>query len=190
MSIFPQLYVYIFAGIFVSTLVLETSIMLYRNGLFRSKYTQAVITRDNGTIRIIIHPSRPIRVDAGKYINLWIRSGNFWSLLQSHPFVVTSWEEGKQNALDVFIKPCQGLTGKLLIHEQIDGHSFHLAWFSGPRGISAPVVKYESILMVASGFGIAALLPYLKQLIYRYNTCRARIRRIHLAWQLQAIGKP
>jgi hypothetical protein len=42
--------------------------------------------------------------------------------------------------------------------------------------------------MIATGFGIAAQLPYVKQLIHGYNNCKARTRRVHLVWQLQSIG--
>ena len=49
--------------------------------------------------------------------------------------------------------------------------------------------EYQNIVMVASGFGIAAQLPYLKQLIYGYNTREVRARRVHLIWQIQDIGK-
>ena len=47
----------------------------------------------------------------------------------------------------------------------------------------------ENILKVASGFGIAAHLPYLKQLIHGYNAREVRARRIHLVWQVRDIGK-
>lgn len=49
--------------------------------------------------------------------------------------------------------------------------------------------EHESIPMVASGFGIAAHLPYLKKLIYSYNTRAVRARRIHLVWQIESKGK-
>lgn len=48
---------------------------------------------------------------------------------------------------------------------------------------------YEKILMVASGFRIAALLPYLKQLIHGYNAHEVCARRIYLVWQVRNIGK-
>jgi NAD(P)H-flavin reductase len=41
--------------------------------------------------------------------------------------------------------------------------------FSGPYGIDLAKDRYESVLIVASGFSIAALLPYLKKLIHGYN---------------------
>ncbi|EDN92181.1 hypothetical protein SS1G_08043 [Sclerotinia sclerotiorum 1980 UF-70] len=42
--------------------------------------------------------------------------------------------------------------------------------------------------MVASDFGIAAQLPYLKQLIHGYNTRKLRAQRIHLVWQVRDIA--
>ena len=64
-----------------------------------------------------------------------------------------------------------------------------LVMFSGPYGKSIPMDNSENILIVASDFGIAAHLPYLKQLIYGYNVREVRARRIHLVWQVRDIGK-
>ncbi|KAJ9654802.1 hypothetical protein H2201_008941 [Coniosporium apollinis] len=60
--------------------------------------------------------------------------------------------------------------------------------FSGPHGISAPVDKYKTVLMVASDFGVAAQLPYLKQAVFGRKSWKNRTRRVHLIWQLQAFG--
>ena len=38
-------------------------------------------------------------------------------------------------------------------------------------------------------FGIAAHLPYLKQLIRGYNARNVRAHRVHLVWQLSDIGE-
>jgi hypothetical protein len=51
------------------------------------------------------------------------------------------------------------------------------------------VVALGAEPMVASGFGIAAHLPYLKRLIHGYNARKLRARRIHLVWQVRDIGK-
>lgn len=48
---------------------------------------------------------------------------------------------------------------------ELSRESFHLAWISGPHGSSAPVGEYGSVLMIATGIGIAAQLLYLKELI-------------------------
>ena len=60
-----------------------------------------------------------------------------------------------------------------------------LVVFSRPHGISIEIDEYGSILMLASGFGVAAHLLYLKKLIYSYNVRLIRARRIHLVWQIR-----
>jgi NAD(P)H-flavin reductase len=138
-------------------------------------------------VKVRLALSRRLPIKAGQYISLWIRSV---SLVQSHPFVVTSWAEGDQETLELFIEPRRGFTRELLRRMKYDTkiNRSRLALFSGPHGISAPVCTYESVIMIATGFGIAAHLPYLKQLIHGYNTCKARTRQVHLVWQLQCIG--
>ena len=43
--------------------------------------------------------------------------------------------------------------------------------------------------MIASGFGMAALLPCLKQSIHGYQTRKPYTRQIRVGWQVQSIGK-
>ncbi|KAH9203059.1 hypothetical protein DL95DRAFT_508823 [Leptodontidium sp. 2 PMI_412] len=45
----------------------------------------------------------------------------------------------------------------------------------------------QTVLIVATSFGIAALLSYLRELIHGYQTCKTRTRRVHLVWQLQSL---
>jgi hypothetical protein len=101
---------------------------------------------------------------------------------------LTSWSKGEQSVLDLFIEPCQGFTQKLLEYSK-SNRPLCLALFSGPHGTSALVGEYETVLMIASGFGIAAQLSYLRQLIYRYNACKTHTCCVHLVWQLETLGK-
>lgn len=185
----PRIYAYIFATAFLLTLLLQ--------GFFIHR-SQARIAHFEDTIKVELTLSRPLKVKAGQYINLWIPSLSFWSIFQSHPFTVASWSDGEQDSLDLFIEPRGGMTQKLLHHltpgsdgsqPRLDGSLPRLALFSGPHGISAPVGDYETVLMVASGSGIVAQLPYLKQLVYGYNARKSRTRRVHLVWQLETRGK-
>ena len=50
------------------------------------------------------------------------------------------------------------------------------------------VEGYNTILLFASGLGIAALAPYLKRLILKNGYAR-EVRRIHVIWQFEDIGK-
>ena len=63
-----------------------------------------------------------------------------------------------------------------------------VAFVSGPHGSTAPAGEYGKVVMVASGFGIVAQLPLLKELIQVFNHAEVRTRDIHLVWQLQNLG--
>jgi predicted ferric reductase len=183
----PRIYIYIFAGICLLTFLLQYGFIIWRNKAVGRSFPRASITHMNDTVKIRLTLSRPLKVKAGQHIGLWTPV-SFWSFWQSHPFVVTSWSEGEQSALDLFIEPRQGFTQKLLEYSKSNRPPC-LALFSGPHGTSAPVGEYETVLMVASGFGIAAQLSYLRQLIYGYNACKTRTRRVHLVWQLETLGR-
>lgn len=58
----------------------------------------------------------------------------------------------------------------------------------GPFGLSKLVDLYESVLLIASGPGIAAVLPYIKKLFNGHNTSTNGTRRVHLVWQLRSFG--
>jgi len=48
---------------------------------------------------------------------------------------------------------------------QPESSDFRTAFISGPYGSTAPAGDYGKVVMIASGFGIAAQLPLLKELI-------------------------
>ena len=195
----PKVYIYIVAGVFLATLIWQCGGVIYRSRAKGRGYCRAFTTTldedksrnsKEEVVKIRLALSRKLKVKAGQSINLWIPSVSFWSFMQSHPFMVTSWAEGYQDTLELFIEPRRGLTRELLRcgKYNIEINRSHLALFSGPHGISTPVCTYESVIMIATGFGIAAQLPYLKQLIHGYNNCKARTRRVLLIWQLQSLS--
>lgn len=83
----------------------------------------------------------------------------------------------------------QGLIKTLAYRAKLmgrDGFSC-LALYSGPYGTTEPVDNYESVLFVVSGAGIAAVILYIKYLIYGYNTYTSYVRRVHLIWQVVSL---
>lgn len=178
-----MLYIYIWPALFLVTLALETSLLLYRNGVFSSGLPRAEITETHGAVLVRIQLQRPLKIKPGQYINLWIPSVSFWSFMQTHPFVVVSWVEGYQYTLDLLIQPRKGLTRDLVTCHP------RTVLFTGPHGISAPIDEYEHILMVAGGVGIIAQLPYLNRLVYNHSACNVRTRRVHLVWHVQDLGR-
>ncbi len=170
-------------------LILQAGSVVFQNGIFRHHLSRATLTHDNGAVKVRLQLQKPLEIAPGTYINMWIPAVSFGSFLQSHPFMVISWGPGKQQIIDLLIEPQRGLTRDLLYHAKGDHAANFLVLFSGPHGTSVAMDEYESILMVASGFGIATHLPYLKRLIYGYNSRRVQARRIHLVWQIRHKGK-
>jgi hypothetical protein len=111
--------------------------------------------------------------------------------MQTHPFTVTLWSKGAQDTIELLVKPRSGLTADLLRHADVAAGSSvsFLALFTGPHGVSEEVSHYESVLVLASGSGIATAIPYLKKMIYGYNTCTSQVRRLHLVWQVELVGE-
>ena len=192
-SLIIRICLYVSTGTFGLTSILHVCGIPYRNFSFQRGFPRARVTKVSNGIKItVIVPSR-LQIKPGQYINLWIPSVSFWSFLQSHPFVVASCTEGEQTTLELLIGPQKGLTSKFLRNSiNVSGSTsadLRLALFSGPHGLSAPLADYETVLLVASGLGIAMQLPYLRHLIRGYNDFQVRTRRIHLVWQLESLGE-
>ncbi|KAI2825394.1 hypothetical protein CBS147321_1042 [Aspergillus niger] len=176
----PRLYFWIALGMLGLTSCLQLMSLLYRNGLFAGRGAPRALvsftfrkSKDSGltvtAARIRVLLPRPIQVEAGQYINLWIPS----------------------DTLELLVQPRRGLSADLVHHASVGAESSvsFLALFTGPHGTSEDVSQYESALLIASGFGIAATIPYLKKMIYGYNTCTLQIRRLHLVWQVESIAQ-
>ncbi|KAK8038371.1 cell surface metalloreductase [Apiospora phragmitis] len=176
-SAFRWLLIYIYCGVFFGLHLLQAGLVLYRNVVWGKPLPRAVITQHNGAIRIQLRVSRSVKVDAGQYIGLWIPAVSLGSLFQVHPFMVTSWAEIEQDSLELFVQPRRGITSKLLRGATLDagGASSRIALFSGPHGQGLPVWDFETVLLVATGFGIAAMLPYLRKLIRGYNLSKGQL---------------
>lgn len=156
----------------------------YRNNVGLSR---ARVSYDRNTIKVRLHLRRPLVLEAGQYVNIWALSAGVWSMTQTHPFTVVSWSRKPQEFLDLFIQPCNGFTHDLNALSEY-GPTTCLVLFSGPHGQPFSTDQYENILLLATGFGIASHLPYLKKLIYDHHTRDVPLRRIHLVWQIDGLG--
>lgn len=184
-DLFPRLYLYIGGALYSTISILWLASVLYRN---RSGLSRARVSYDNGAIKVTLQLARPLKVKAGQYISLWIPSASLGSAAQTHPFTVISWSEKPQKHLHLFIEPRGGFT-KSLCTLSDHGPATRKAMFSGPYGKQLPVHLYENVVMLATGFGIAAHLPYLRKLIHDQNSRTTLTRRIHLVWQIDRTGE-
>ncbi|KAH6871729.1 hypothetical protein B0T10DRAFT_590784 [Thelonectria olida] len=124
-------------GICGLSLLTQASLLLYRNYVHGKPWPRIQVEYDNDTLRATLRLPRPVRVDAGQYINLWVPS-RAW--LSSHPFTVTSWSPVAQDSMDLIIEPRRGFTNKLRQLSQY-GQNQYLAFFSGPHGTTLPVLS-------------------------------------------------
>ena len=147
--------------------------------------SRARISYDLHTIKARLYLRRPLTIEAGQYLNVWIPSASLGSFIQTHPFTVVSWSDKPQEFVDLFIKPHHGFTKDLFSLSEY-GPTTSIVMFTGPHGKSQSIDRYENIIMFATGFGIAAHLPYLKKLIHEHQ--QRQIRRIHLVWQIEHLG--
>ncbi|KAK1613487.1 hypothetical protein BDP81DRAFT_336949 [Colletotrichum phormii] len=174
------LWLYVYLAVTALTTFSQVGLMAFRNKMMGRTFGRAYINHDAGAVRVSIQLPRPLAFEAGQYLLLWMPRVR---LLESHPFVVTSWAEAEQGIVDLFIEPRRGFISSLVRYS----HEYavpRLAFLSGPHGVSVPVWDYEAVLMVATGYGIVAQAPYLKKLVYGYNYSRGRTRQIYLIWQV------
>ena len=94
--------------------------------------------------------------------------------------------DGRSKNIYLLLKPAFGLTQKLISHG--DNCSFK-AWIDGPYGQIEEVGDFGSVLMFASGIGIAAQVPYIKEVIRGYKEHRVRTKSILIVWQLDKESK-
>ncbi len=98
--------------------------------------------------------------------------------------MISWWDQdisGKGAHIYLLVKPISGFTQKLLRHSGSDALK---AWVDGPYGQSKDIGDYGSVLMFATGIGIAAQVPYIKQLLKGFQEYRVRTKSILLIWQL------
>ena len=201
-TIFPRIYVYVPLVILLITTFTYALIFLYRNGVLPPRlYPRASVAsakdqflnnnddQRKKPLKIRVALPRPLEVKAGQYVNLWMPTISLSSWTQTHPFMVTSWSPGKQDVLELFVQVRQGLTEKLRARADFEGFASFTAFVGGPHGLSEPVDQYESVLAIASDFGLTGVISYIKQLLYGYNTSTSRVRRVHLVWQGRSLGK-
>ena len=179
-----RLYMVIAGGIFVATSIIRSSRLIIRNMKWKQPYATAQVVPMKDIVRVHVRIPRPWKVQAGEYIYVWMPGVSFWSFLQSHPFMISWWDndvDGKSPHVYLLVKPAAGFTQKLTQH---DGGCVFRTWVDGPYGQIWKLGDYGNVLMFASGVGIAAQVPYIKELVRGYREHKVRTRGILLAWQL------
>ena len=191
-SSFSRVYVLVATSIFAFTTLLRYTRLLFRQFSWSQPYAASRVIqvhKANDAICIEIDVRRPWNARAGQYIYIWMPFCSFWSLFQSHPFMISWWTpdtDGRAGKIYLLVKPRYGFTRKLLRHLNAPALS---TWVDGPYGKGENLGDFGSVLMFASGIGIAAQVPYIKELLSDIKAFKVRTRSILLVWQLDNESK-
>lgn len=120
---------------------------------------------------------------AGQHIKLCIPSLSWGSILQWHPFTLSSYEFVNGNmVIHLIIRERKGFTATLANKGKPD-HEM-VALIDGPYGNQIQLRTYGTVLLFASGIGIAGLLLYAQQTLEDYDAQRTSCRRVFLFWEI------
>jgi hypothetical protein len=105
---------------------------------------------------------------------------------------MVSWwyQYDKDHDVVVFITQRQrGFTQNLPTSSSIQPTELK-AIIEGPYGKEIHLDEYGTVLLFATGIGIAGQLPYMRQLLESFHNYDAKARRIALFWQVESEGEP
>jgi predicted ferric reductase len=132
-------------------------------------------------LRLDVSVPRPWRVRAGQSIFLSIPRLGVFTGVRGHPFMISWWHRDRKGlTLSLLVQSRAGFTAELNRYPERS----LLAFIDGPYGAPHDLGEYGTVIMLASGIGIAGHMPYIKELISGYNSCEVRTRRVLVVWQV------
>jgi len=180
-----QFYIVLGVLIFTLTTIAQFLRIGWRNIRRGRSCTMAKVRDIHGAVQVDILLPRPLKIYAGQYIYIWMPGVSFWSCFQSHPFMISWWDQevgGKAGQISLFLAPQNGFTKHLVGHA--DARELR-AWIDGPYGSRSNLGTFGKVILLATGIGIAALVPYIKELLREHEASRVNTRNILVIWQLQ-----
>lgn len=176
-----KIYLIVAISMFVTALALRTCLLFYRNFSHGRFSRGASIKQLPDAVQVSVKVQRPWKFQAGQYIYLYAPGVGYWTWLQSHPFALAWWYREPDGDVTVvlLVQPRKGFTKKL----QYASSSIR-AFIEGPYGFKKDLGSYGTVIMFATGIGIAGQLLYIKSLLEGHNNRKVRTQRISLHWQV------
>ena len=168
---------------FTASTIMYCIMLLWRNFKTGSR-NEIEVRKIDDALKVSIRPCRRWKVKAGQFVYLWVPSVGFWSFCQTHPFMITWWSEdqrGRAEQIECLVKIQDGFTRHLSNHTSVANLRL---WIDGPYGSSMNYGDFGSVILCATGPGIAAQIPVAKQILEGFARLEVRTRRLYLVWQL------
>lgn len=202
----PIFYIFTTICLQILTGALQLGEVFYRNAKYRRPLGRAIVRtisfkKDRSDIpvsdavHVHVRLSRSWRHRAGQYVYLCIPGLSHTSFAQSHPFYVAWWYREQGNHYVVLIvQRRRGLTKNLRLYASAsDDPSQHpemTALIMGPYGKGLNLESYETVMLFATGIGIAGQIAHVRQLLEGYQSGGIKTRRIALFWEMESERKP
>ncbi|KAH8747607.1 hypothetical protein F5883DRAFT_368126, partial [Diaporthe sp. PMI_573] len=123
-----------------------------------------------------------------QYVYLNIPGVSRTSFAQLHPYYIAwSYRKDDSDYIVLITEQRHGFTKQLCSHrsDEPDDPPKLAALVEGPYGRELGLSSYGTVLLFATGIGIAGQLSYVSQLFDQYGTRKSQTRRIVLYWQVE-----
>lgn len=179
----------------VCTTTIHWALLIRRNVTWRRFGGKANVLRRQRATEVVVTLARPFKVRAGQYVYVWIPGVRGWSFkLHRSPILWSAAEEdGKNSTISLLIEAGSKRRGRgTRTVENVAKHCSqkHFAWVDGPYGSAKRLDRYDTVLMVATGLGIAAQIPYIREILDVYGHEPDRHRSVFVAWEVDDTSRP
>ena len=165
--------------------------LLYRNACGTSRKGHAIHSLGPNlpveAVLLNVNLCRPWTVTPGQYVYVTVPSRHRGGI-QAHPYLIAwSLEDSNKTSTDIslLIECRDGFSRQLRLSTE---HPSSLI-LDGPYGKTIDLDRFDKVLMIASGVGIAAHLLAIRHLLKAHDSRKARVRRLTLVWILETTGE-
>jgi NAD(P)H-flavin reductase len=104
--------------------------------------------------------------------------------------MITWWEETDRGiSVDLIIEKKRGFTSRLLEFAYTQNQTLFPVLLDGPYGTPSTLHDYGTVLLFADDIGIAAVLPYAKQILRLSQENRCVTKKVILIWRYTSRGQ-
>lgn len=193
-KIISRIHLTVGTGLWILLQTCRLAYWIFRNHVRGKPRPSVVVTEGFGGLHVTVTLPRPWKRGPGQYIYLSAPNMSIFSGLQRHPFMVFEWPS--DDSISLLIQPKRGFTKQLLqacepnqdkltLRKSKIKEYRGLVYIEGPYGLQHNLGEYGTVIMFASGFGIASHVPYIKDLVRRYRLFEIKTRDIVLVWCLE-----
>ncbi|KAL6152702.1 hypothetical protein ACJQWK_11398 [Exserohilum turcicum] len=165
-----------------ATWIHRSALLVYRNFSVSQPHTSIIVENIHNSLQVKVKLPRPWTIKPGQYVYLTTLRPGFFSIFQRHPFMVIRSESENYN-FQLYIQPQMGFTNRLLA-QTLGGTTELSALVEGPYGNGFDLRDFGTVVLFASGIGIAGHLAYVQSLIYDYRKLKTKTRDLLLVWQV------